>query len=331
MIQAKAILFIANSQVVVDTVTLPTPGIGEVLVQAEYTCISPGTELRCLAGTVAEASPYPYIPGYSLAGRVAAVGEGCHTEVGARVWCTGTSRASVNLTWGGHVSHALVSEHDLTPIPDAVPMLDAAIGRLAAIAYHGVRLAQTQPHEKVAVVGLGPIGLLSALCHAATGAEVIVADRLPARVELAARVGLRGFVAEDSLADAFARFLPDGADVLVDATGLTNLAGALIPVGRMLAWDNTPQPRGARFVIQGSTDYDYVFPYLAAFDREMTFLLPRDRQPRDVAAVFDLMARGRLAVRPLISEVRPPADAAASYDDLRYRRERYLTIAFQWT
>jgi len=331
MIQAKAILFIANAEVVVDAVTIPTPGVGEVLVLAEYSCVSPGTELRCLAGTLAEASPHPYIPGYSLAGRVVAAGEGCSTPVGERVWCTGTHRANVNLTWGGHVSHALAPESDLVPIPDAVPTLDAAIGRLAAIAYHGVRLAQPQPHEKVAIVGLGPIGLLSALCHTAAGAEVVVADRLPARVALAERLGLRGFVAEGALADGFADLLPGGADILVDATGLPNIAGALIPVGRALAWDNTPQPRGPRFVIQGGTDYDYVFPHQAAFDREMTLLLPRDRQPRDVVAVFDLIARGRLPVRPLIADVRPPTAAAQSYDDLRQRRDQYLTIAFQWS
>lgn len=329
--KTQAILFTANDRVSVETVSIPDPAAGEVIVQAAYSCCSPGTEGRLLAGTIAEASPYPYIAGYSLAGTIVAGGAGVRLAVGQRVWCTGTSRADANVTWGGHVGHALAPESDLVLIPEDVSMLDASIGRLAAIAYHGVRLSKPQPHEKVAIVGLGPIGLLSALCHAASGAEVIVTDRLPERVALAETLGLRGFVAGDSLAAGFAPYFPDGADVLVDATGLPSISGSLIPAGKNLAWDDTPNPVGARFLVQGGTDYDYTFPHPAAFDREMTFLLPRDRQPRDVAAVFDLMARGKLPAAKLISDVRPPAAAEQTYADLRAKRSQYQTIAFQWS
>jgi 2-desacetyl-2-hydroxyethyl bacteriochlorophyllide A dehydrogenase len=329
--QTQAILFAAKQTVLLQPVAIPEPGAGEVIVQAEYTCISPGTEGRLLAGTIAEAAPFPYISGYSLTGKIIAVGADCRFEVGQRVWCTGTSKADVNITWGGHIAHALAPEPDLILLPDNVSTLEASIGRLAAIAFHGARLSKPLPHEKVAVVGLGPIGMLSALCHAASGAEVIVTDRLPERVKLAESLGLRGFVAGDSLVEDFRRFLPNGADILVDATGLNDIAAQMIPVARHLPYDDVPNPQGARFVVQGGTDDDYIFPHQPAFDKEMSILLPRDRQPRDVAAVFDLMSRGKLPAAKLISDVRPPESAQQAYIDLREQRSQYQTIAFQWS
>jgi threonine dehydrogenase-like Zn-dependent dehydrogenase len=173
--------------------------------------------------------------------------------------------------------------------------------------------------------------MLSALCHAASGAEVIVTDRLPERVKLAESLGLRGFVAGDSLVEDFRRFPPNGADILVDATGLNDIAAQMIPVARHLPYDDSPNPQGARFVVQGGTDDDYIFPHQPAFDKEMSILLPRDRQPRDVAAVFDLMSRGKLPAAKLISDVRPPESAQQAYIDLREQRSQYQTIAFQWS
>ncbi|MFZ5821429.1 MAG: alcohol dehydrogenase catalytic domain-containing protein [Chloroflexota bacterium] len=329
--QTQAVLFTANNRASLQPVTIPDPGAGEVIVQAEYTCISPGTEGRLQAGTLAEAAPYPYIAGYSLTGTIIAVGADCRFQVGQRVWCTGTSKADVNITYGGHIAHALAPESDLIPLPDNVSTLEASIGRLAAIAFHGSRLSRPQPHEKVAVVGLGPIGMLSALCHAVSGAEVIVTDRLPERVAFAESLGLHGFVAGDSLVEGFRRFLPDGADILVDATGLPDVAGSFIPAGKDLAWDDAPNPVGARFLVQGGTDFDYVFPHPPAFDREMTFIMPRDRQPRDVTAVFDLMSRGKLPAAKLISDVRKPESAQQAYADLREKRNQFHTLAFKWS
>lgn len=329
--QTQAILFTAQYTVSLQPVAIPEPGAGEVIVQSEYTCISPGTEGRLLAGTIAESAPYPYIAGYSLTGKIIAIGADCRFQVGQRVWCTGTGKADVNITWGGHIAHALAPESDLILLPDNLSTLEASIGRLAAIAFHGTRLSKPQPHEKVAVVGLGPIGMLSALCHAASGAEVIVTDQLPERVAFAQSLGLQGFVADNSPTEGFRRFLPQGADILVDATGLPNVSASLIPTGRDLAWDDTPNPVGARFLVQGGTDFDYVFPHPPAFDREMSILLPRDRQPRDVAAVFDLMSRGKLPAAKLISDVRKPEAAQQAYVDLREKRSQYHTIAFQWS
>ena len=48
--KTKAILFSAPGQVELREVTVPEPEPDEVLIKTAFTCISPGTELRVLAG-----------------------------------------------------------------------------------------------------------------------------------------------------------------------------------------------------------------------------------------------------------------------------------------
>ncbi|MBI5667425.1 MAG: zinc-binding alcohol dehydrogenase [Chloroflexi bacterium] len=326
--QAKAIVATAEQQVALQTVEVPAPGPGEVLVEAAYTAISPGTELRCLAGKQ-EGVRFPFVPGYSMVGRIIARGDGVSVPEGTLVYCAGTTKANVSLGWGGHVSHAVMPAANAYPLPDNVHPLDGLTAHLAAIAYRGVRLSKAQPHEHVAVVGLGVIGQLAARLHALTGARVVCADLAPARVEVARQVGLEAFVPQSSLADSFRAVFPQGADVVVDATGVAAVLPQAIGIARDVGWDDTPRV-GARYIIQGSYPGDFCIPYQPAFLKEMSFWLPRDVQPADVRVVLNLMARGKLPARDLISEIRSPEEAQRTYDQLRDPACGLLTVAFRW-
>ena len=287
--QTHAILFTGVNQVEHTHIDIPAPGPGEVLVEAAYTCVSPGTELRCLAGQQAGAAAWPFIPGYALAGRVVECGPGVALAPGAAVYCHGTQRASVNRTWGGHVNHAVVAATDLYPIPAGVDLLQASAAHLAAIAYHGVRLSRAQPHETVAVLGLGPIGSLSARLHALTGARVIAADLSAARVAAARAAGIEAFLPTGDLAAGFWELFAAGADVVVDATGHPAALAQAIAVARNKPWGDSDRP-GARLLVQGSYAGDFAVPYQDAFVKELTILLPRDTQPQDVHTVLDFHA-----------------------------------------
>ncbi|MCS6827475.1 MAG: zinc-binding alcohol dehydrogenase [Caldilinea sp.] len=326
--QTRAILFTAPNELTVGAVQIPAPGTGEALVEAIYTLISPGTELRCLAGKQ-EGAIFPFIPGYSFVGRVVARGEDVFIPEGTLVYCNGTGAADVNLTWGGHVGHAVRSERELYPLPDGVDPLNASAAHLAAIAYRGVRLSQPRSHETVAVIGLGAIGALAARLHALTGARVVAADLSPRRVAAARRAGIEAYPVEETLAATFARILPAGADVVVDATGAPAALPQAIEVARQKPWDDGADP-GARIVIQGSYVDAFSIPYQPAFRRELTFFVPRDAQPRDLRAVLDFMARSALDVSGVIGDVRPPEAAAKTYAELAEPDAALITAAFQW-
>ena len=326
--QAKAVIFTAPHQIILDTVQIPAPAAGEVLLEALYTLISPGTELRCRAGKQ-EGVRFPFIPGYSFVGRVLARGEGATLPEGTLVYCNGASAASVNLGWGGHVSHAVRAERELYPLPDGLDPLHASAAHLAAIAYRGVRLSQPRPHETVAVIGLGAIGALAARLCALTGARVVAADLSSFRVTLAQQAGIEAFVPQGALAEAFAQILPEAADVVVDATGAPAVLPQAIEVAKMKPWDDSADP-GPRFVIQGSYPDAFSVPYQPAFSRELSLHVPRDAQPRDFRAVIDFMARGALDVSGIISDVRSPETAAETYAALAEPGAELITVAFRW-
>jgi 2-desacetyl-2-hydroxyethyl bacteriochlorophyllide A dehydrogenase len=326
--KAQAIVFTGVNRPELCPVELPEPADGELLVEISYSCVSPGTELRCLAGEQAGVT-FPFIPGYTQSGVVLRGGANTSTPPGTRVFCRGTTRADVALAWGGHVSHAIVQEQGATPLADSIDPLEASAIKLAAIAYHGLRQSKPQPHERVAVVGLGAIGQCAARLHTLTGAHVTAFDTVPSRVELARGAGVRAETVTGDLAQAVRAVYPDGVDVIVDATGVAGLLPTLLSVAKDLAWDDSLTP-GARYVIQGSYPKDFAVPYQEAFLKEIQWLIPRDQQPRDLRAVIDLLERGTLRLRDLISTIARPQDAPQIYADLQARRAGMMTAAFAW-
>jgi 3-hydroxyethyl bacteriochlorophyllide a dehydrogenase len=324
---ARAVLFTGVDQVAVEAITVPEPQAGEVLVEVAYSCVSPGTELRCLSGKQPDAHPFPFIPGYSSVGRVIAAGEGVTLPIGTRVFSGGTARASRGIMWGGHVSHVVKGAQGVLPIPDGVDLPDAALAKLAGIAYHGVRHSRPLPHETVLVIGLGAIGQLSARLHALSGARVCAFDVSPARVALVQPHGVEAYESPEGIAATGARVLPAGADILVDATGVASVLPQVVGLARDIPWDDALNP-GTRLLIQGSYPADFALPYQEAFRKELVVYIPRDSQPRDLVAVLGLMARGELRVRDLISVTAPPDDAPRIYPALR--TGDLLTAVFDW-
>jgi 2-desacetyl-2-hydroxyethyl bacteriochlorophyllide A dehydrogenase len=326
--KTTALLATAIDRVEVVEALVPDPAPGQIIVEAVYTAISPGTEMRCLGGKQLGIA-FPFIPGYSMVGRIAARGAGVSLAEGTLVFCQGTEKADRPLAWGGHIGHALRAEDSVFPLPAGVDLLEASLAKLGAIAYRGVRVAGTRPHDEIAIVGLGPIGQLAARLHRLAGARVVAADLSPDRVAVAKTVGIEALVPSQGLAAAFRPLQPGGADVVVDSTGAPSVLQQSILLAKSKPWDNSlTEP--TRLVIQGSYAENVVFDYHQAFYRELTVHLPRDNQARDLQAVLRFLASGSLKARDLISELCKPGDAPRIYAALRAAKPGLLTAAFQW-
>ena len=326
--KTTALLATAIDRVEVVEAFVPDPAPGQVIVEAVYTTISPGTEMRCLAGKQLGIA-FPFIPGYSMVGRIAARGAGVALAEGTLVFCQGTAKADRPLAWGAHIADALRSEDSVFPLPAGVDPLEASLAKLSAIAYRGVRVAGTRPHEEVAVVGLGPIGQLAARLHRLAGARVVAADVSAERVVLARAAGIEAVVPAEGLTAAMLSLQPAGADVVVDATGAPPVLQQSVLLAKSKPWDQSlTEP--TRLVIQGSYAENVVFDYHQAFYRELSVHFPRDNQARDLQAVLRFLASGSLKARDLISEVCEPGDAPRIYAALRAAKPGLLTAAFQW-
>lgn len=325
---ARALAFTTVNAVELLEVEIPEPLAGEVLIETELSAVSPGTELRCLAGLQVNAKPWPFIPGYALVGTVIAVGTNVTLTLGSRVFCAGTQRASVERMWGGHVSYAVASEQTVFVIPDGVTWLEASLTALASIAHHGLHLSRPQSGERIAVIGLGAIGQLSAQLHALSGAEVAVTDPLSSRRETARACGLNVLEPQGSLRETFASVFPNGADVIVDATGSPAVFVQALEVTRIPGWHD-PLALGGRYLIQGSYADGLQVPYDPVFQRELQLLFPRDTQPRDRQAVLELMAQDKLKLAPLVHEY-AVQDAPLAYKALQSLEPGMVTAAFRW-
>ena len=326
--KTTALLATAIDRVELVEAIVPDPGPGQVMVEALFTAVSPGTEMRCLGGWQPNLG-FPFIPGYSMVGRIAARGAGVALPEGALVFCQGTEKADRPLAWGGHIGHALRGEDSAFPLPAGLDPLEAALAKLGAIAYRGVRAAGTRPHEEVAVVGLGAIGQLAARLHRLTGARVVAADLSPDRVALARAGGIEAVVPAEGLVAAFRVLQPAGADVVVDSTGAPPVLPQAVLLAKTKPWDNSlTEP--TRLVIQGSYPADVAFDYHQAFYRELAVHFPRDNQTRDLLAILRFLGSGRLKTRDLVSEVCAPGDAQRIYSGLRAAKPGLLTAVFQW-
>ena len=271
----------------------------------------------------------PMALGYSSAGTIVALGHGMEGfKIGQRVACAG----------GGYAVHAeynVVPRNLLTPLPDPVDFESAAFTTLGAIALHGFRLAELQIGESVAVIGMGLLGLLTAQIATAAGCQVLGIDVDPARITLASSLGLKAVRREEAV-DASAAFTSNrGFDaILICADTSSNDP---VELAGVIARDR------ARVVATGAVGLS--FPRKIYYEKEISFINSRSYGPgrydlnyeeqgedyplgyvrwtegRNFEAVVDLMAKGQLQVKPLITHRFDIRDGTQAYEVITGKKE----------
>ncbi len=310
-------------------VEIPEPEAGELLIRTEVTAVSPGTELRCLAGKQPDSVPFPFVSGYSLAGVVESAPEGSEIKVGTRVFCTGTNKVSIHRQWGAHVSHAIVNPGQVVPIPDHCSSKSAVFSKMVAIALRGSRVAQPRLCDSVAVIGLGPIGMLSTRVYKAAGANVLGLDLAPSRVEIARKAGVKAEMPINGIKQMVHDYFGHGADIIVDATGAPQVLPLSMSAAKEMPWGDS-SATGSKLVIQGSYPDTFTLPYQEAFLKELHILLPRDHSPKDLVDACALIADGKVEVEDLISWFGQPCEASHAFGLLTSDPTK-MTVAFDWS
>ncbi len=263
----------------------------------------------------------PMALGYSSAGTVVEVGPGL---VGLRA---GDRVAAAGLGCAVHGEYAVVPENLLARLPEGVDFESGAFATLGAIALHGFRLGEAQVGERVAVIGLGLLGLLSVGIARAAGCRVFGVDVDPLRVARARQMGVEA--AERSGAeDAGASFCQglgfDSVLICAHAAGAdpVDLAGALardraavVAVGAVDLHipRKTYYEKELRFVVSrsyGPGRYDPQYEE-GGFDYPIGYV--RWTEQRNLEAFLELLAGGGLDVRPLITHRFPIERAAEAY------------------
>ena len=125
----------------------------------------------------------PICPGYSAAGDIV---EASWTASGLK---PGDRVAIAGVGYATHAEFNFVPENLCAKIPEGVSYADAAFATIGAIALQGARQAQPLLGERVVVVGLGLLGLLTVQILKANGCAVLGVDLDEEKVALARKLG----------------------------------------------------------------------------------------------------------------------------------------------
>lgn len=357
-----------DGKTLVTEVPIPTPHAGQALVRVAASLVSAGTERmlvefaeKSLVGK-ARSRPdlfrqvldkmkrdgvistlqsafnrldQPMTLGYSSAGTIVELGaEMDGFRIGQRVACAG----------GGYAVHAeynLVPRNLITLLPDSVDFESAAFTTLGAIALHGFRLAEPQVGERVAVIGLGLLGLLTAQIATAAGCHVLGIDINPERNALAGQFGIATCSRETAFDQSLAFTAQRGFDSVIicadtPSSDPVELAGTI-------ARDR------ARVVATGAVGL--TLPRKVYYEKELNIINSRSYGPgrydpsyeengrdypigyvrwtegRNLEAVVDFLADGKLNIKPLITHRFSIEQAPAAYEIITgKKKEPFLGV-----
>jgi 2-desacetyl-2-hydroxyethyl bacteriochlorophyllide A dehydrogenase len=347
MVKSKYVVFPDAKQVDVWEEEISDPGPGEVLCQAEKSLISIGTELSCLNGVFDEGTnwhdwvKYPFRPGYSMVGKVIAVGEGVE----------GIKEGDRLAGYDPHQQYYKVTLFDVEKrydipegikpysLPDHVSIEDGTWRSLACTTQNGIRRANFEFGESVGVVGLGILGQLTVQYLAAAGAKNIVAiDSAKSRLDLAQKLGATHTLhmkVQDAVEPV--RDITDGwmLDVVLDITGVP---AALAPatqllrrLGRLVLLGDTPTPTKQLLgpgIVSNSVSILGIHGYTIAEQR--TAFTPWTT--REMSSIFfNYLQREMMNVTELVTHRISPMEAPDTFMRLLDDRSWATGIILDWT
>ncbi len=246
--------------------------------------------------------------GYCNIGRVAKVGIGV----------TGFAVGDRVISNGKHAEVVSVPINLCAKVPDAVPDEEAAFTVLGAIALQGIRLVQPTLGETVVVTGLGLVGLMTVQLLRANGCRVLGLDFDKDKLDLARQFGAEVVdlaAGQDPVKAAEQYSRGRGVDAVI-VTAATKSSEPMHQAALMC------RKRG-RIVLVGVTGLELSRDDF--FKKELTFQVSASYGPgrydpnyedkgqdypvgfvrwteqRNFEAVLDMMADGRMDVKPLIS------------------------------
>ncbi|MGL5721609.1 MAG: galactitol-1-phosphate 5-dehydrogenase [Brevinema sp.] len=230
-----AALVTANNVMEVSQVDVPTPKENEVLVKVAYAGVC-GSDYGRLWNN--EARYYPIILGHEFSGMIVEAGAAvknyhvndrvavaplvpCMTcsycEKGLHQQCPNYSFIGSRQN-GAFAEYAIVPEVSLVRLNNEISLRDAAFIEPVTVGLHGLSLLQQSFHDKrVAVLGIGGIGLLTMQSLLNLGASNVTAlDIDAARLKEADKIGVHHTInlAETPEKDVFKKF-----DVVIESAG----------------------------------------------------------------------------------------------------------------
>ena len=293
---------------------IPEPGDGQVLMKVLGVTTCAHWDVHLMSGEEmfpGRPLPYPYTPGqpgHEATGVVAAVGPGVEDlSEGMPVVSWRDPGHQAPGCYGQYV--CLSAENVLKAPADLAPQATAPLELAMCVQSAFDQLGRLDAVEgaRLCVSGLGPAGLIAVQMARAYGArEVVGIDPLPARRELALRLGA------DEAAEPGAAGLPrdrrsdDAFEASIDCTGLK--------VSAQFLMDSTRRVVAIFGVLR--EDVRFGFDHWTG----LTVMGGPPHNRRSAKRALKLVKRGKLALAPIVSHTLPFSRYAEGVEFLRMRQ-----------
>jgi len=331
MPRTRAVCALSPDQVVLREVNIPEPDPGEVVVRAEFSSISTGTERWVITGQFhppgsKSSFPHPLVPGYQKAGVVEALGaEVRGLRVGQPVFATTARLADEEVIagWGGHIEHSVLPQHEVIPLPEGLDPVKAAALVLTQVGYNGGSRPPVKPGDRALVIGDGLVGQWLGQMLRHRGARVVLAGRRPERLATAAQWSAARAVniKEIPLEEVARQEAPGGFDLVADTVGTAESVAGLLGLVR----------RDGHLVLNGYyREGEHLLSIQQLHSREATVHAPAGWTRQRLEATLGLVESGALRVRELMTHILPAAKAAEAYRLVLDKPEAFLGICLDW-
>lgn len=340
----QAAVLYGKQDVRIEAVPVPQIGPGELLVQVR-SALTCGTDVKVFRrGYHARMIQPPALFGHELAGDIVAVGENVSGfRVGERVVAANSApcgqcffclKNQPNLcddllfNNGAYAEYiripARIVEKNTYVIPDHLDYKDAALAEPLACAVRGLDETGVQAGDTLAVLGLGPIGLmLVRLAKHAYGARVVVLARRPEQIDRAIISGAdEGILLGEPAAvihEVKSRTNGHGADIVIEATGhpdIWELATRLVRKGGVINFFGGC-PAGTKVGLDTALVHYSEITCKASFHHT----------PLHIRRALDFIASGSVTAEHLVNKEEPLRNLSRVLQDMAHRPNGQIKIA----
>jgi threonine dehydrogenase-like Zn-dependent dehydrogenase len=310
-------------------------GPTEVLIRTRVSLLSGGTEGAWFQGLPlpgGAAATYPRPTGYAGVGEAIAVGGPA----------AGVAVGDLVYSMSPHASLARVDAARTLclPVPADLPPEEAVFARLITVPLATLRTSAARAGDRAAVVGLGLVGNLGAQVLESAGLATTGVDLVPARRALAERCGVTATIdpREDGAIQPAHRLVLEASGTArgaVTAIALAQIGGEVSLVGT--PWTADPsvasreilEPVHVRFITLRS-GWEWQLPMHDVGGQRGAIHQPGSVE-HSTRVAFELLRRGRVRARELITHRYPPDRAQAAYEGALDRRAEQLGVIFDWS
>jgi L-iditol 2-dehydrogenase len=328
----NALLLSEYKHLEVTTLPVPVPGPLDILVQVAA-CGICGSDVHGYDGASGRRIP-PLVMGHEAAGMVAAVGSKVEGfNIGDRVTfdstvycgiCAFCRRGEMNLcddrqvvgvSCGDYSRAGAFAEYVAVParivykLPENLGFAEAAMLEAVSVALHAVAVSKLAQGETALVIGAGMIGLLTLQAARVAGCpRIFVADIDATRLKSAKELG-----ADETILSSGAELTQKilqltgghGVDVVLEAVGRNETVAAAIDCVR----------KGGTVTLIGNITPRVNLPLQKVVSRQIR-LQGSCASCGEYPEAMELMATGKIRVKPLITAVAPLSDGPSWFDRL---------------